>query len=551
MQVYIIGIGQCGTSVAFDVISNLTGFVKSKEVKSRPQDEGGATAASNDLLERMNENLAKKGSWRAQIAPWLDRIFGSEPGRKAFILPKIAIIDGNPNNFVKDAFSKFGGQIAAVEGGDDRYLRQLVKLIGETTVLGLGGWADGCANGLVGEAVATENLHGLQTGLGVDKQGNLNDGQAIFPVAVFLVVSSGGGATGSGGGVYLAQTDALLAQASKGAQANGPSHTILTNAIVLPSIKASSDNRTYALNAGRALARHGNMITATKEGNRSRRKPSSVILFSNPRDEGDSTALQRLNNYLAEFSIRLANFTFPGSVAGIARDIDTKELGFLRGKTSILAMSHLAQELWGSDALESTLVKHAFANLYESSVDKPHGLSVESVDDAHDPGSVLATASKAMVVLGVPPGFRGSLCVAKIIACLKEHCSSELVSGVGTFSYGSAKHLELTVFLRYRTMDACPLAMHFVNQYVGEAWDLDVDELSEREHIGIRAQRHEQDDKYAETFEAFETDVGELSHLMNVDAYVVHRPSKPRVAQASTSSQAAEPENQDRPEAGT
>ena len=97
-------------------------------------------------------------------------------------------------------------------------------------------------------------------------------------------------------------------------------------------------------------------------------------------------------------------------------------------------------------------------------------------------------------------------------------------------------------------MRACPLAMHFVRQYVGEEWDLDGDELPEREHIGTRARRHEEDDEYAETFEAFEADVSELSHSMNVDRYVVHRPSKRRVAQASASSQAAEPESRKPPE---
>ena len=52
-----------------------------------------------------------------------------------------------------------------------------------------------------------------------------------------------------------------------------------------------------------------------------------------------------------------------------------------------------------------------------------------------------------------------------------------MAAGVRSFAYGSAKHLELTVFLRYRYMVACPLAMHFVRQYVGEAWHVDADEM--------------------------------------------------------------------------
>lgn len=529
MQVYIIGIGQCGTSVAYDVIANLTGFVKSKDVKSRPPEAGGAVAASNDLLGRMDKDLAKTSVWKEHVTPWVRRVLGFDVtrGRRAFILPKIAIIDGNPNNFVKDAFGKFRNGVLVDEGDErnDKSLEQLVALIRDTTVLGFGAWADGCANGLVGEAVTTANLApaGLRRNLGVDDHGRLTQGDlAPFPVSVFLVVSSGGGATGSGGGAYLTQTGTLFSPAGTEAQVDGPNHAIVTHAIVLPSLEASSDNRKYALNAGRALARHSAKITVDGRHD----EPSSVILFSNAHDEGDGRALQRLNNYLSEFAIRVANFTFPGSVAGITRDVDTRELGFLRGKTCVLAMSHLAEELWGEVDLESTLVKRALADLYESSVDKPHGLSVESGEDEHDPTSVLATASSAMVVVGVPPTFQGPLKTTKVAECLKEHSGSKLRSGISSFSYGSAKHLELTVFLRYRCMDACPLAMHFVDQYVGESWDRETGESPETEHIKNRAGRNEQDDEYAETFEGFAKDFRELSGLLDFDAYVVHRPDE-------------------------
>ena len=531
MQVYIVGIGQCGTSVAYDVIANLTGFVKSKDVKSRPG-AGGAAAASNDLLKRMEQDLTKTNVWRAHVAPWVSRVFGFDAtrGRKAFILPKTAIIDGNPDNFVKDAFGKFANDVLANEENErnDLDLKQLVALIGNTTVLGLGAWADGCANSLVGEAVTTANLApaGLRDALGVDDNGQLTQGDlAGFPVSVFLVVSSGGGATGSGGGVYLTKAGTLLPPAGKRAQANdGPNHAIVTHAVILPSIEASSDNKKYALNAGRALARHKSAITATKAGGGSGEELSSVILFSNPRDEGDPQALQNLNNYLSEFAIRMANFTFRGSVAGITRDVDTRELAFLSGKTCVLAMSHLAEELWAEVDLESTLVERALADLYESSVDRPQGLSVESGGSEHDPTGVLATASSAMMIVGVPPKFEGSLKITKLVSCLKEHSGSKLKSGIGSFAYGSARHLELTVFLRYRTMDTCPLAVHFVDQYLGGTWDVDVDELPETEYIKMRANRDEHEDEYAETFEGFARDLHDLGGLLDFDAYVVHRP---------------------------
>lgn len=530
MQIYIVGIGQCGTSVAFDVISELTGFVKSKEVKTLPQKSGDVEAARNELQKRLNDDFTKTHIWRARIGFWLNRLLNGQKGRKAFILPKIAIVDGNPNNFVKDAFEKFSGavELTKQESGNEN-LEQLVGLIKSTRVQGLGQWKSGCANGVVGEAVVMANLQppALRTILGVDGRGNLggNDG-GLFPVSVFLVVSSGGGATGSGGGVYLAQSDALLEKRDARADTGPPSHTIVANAIVLPSIHASSDNRKYALNAGRALARHGNMITQGPEG--SSAKPSATILFSNPRDEGDSRALQQLNNYLAEFAIRVANFTFPGNVAAMARDVDERELRFLLRKTCVLAMSHLSQDDWYEGELEWKLVKRAFENVYESDTAKPYGLSVEdgshSKDECDGGGSVLSTASSAMVAIGVPPTFKKSLSIETINSRLRAHSGARL-SDIRTFAYGAGKNLELTVFLRYRTMSRCSLAMHFVNQYMGEEWDAGTDEVAETEHIAARAEGNDDD---AETFEELAADLDGLAGRLDFSRFMLGRPAKSR-----------------------
>ena len=526
MQIYIIGIGQCGTSMAFDVISELTGFVKSKEVKTLPQKGGDVDAARNELAKRLNEDFTK-ANWRTSISSWMSRLWGSQKGRKAFILPKIAIIDGNPNNFVKDAFSKFSGRLgSASPERRDEDLAQLVSLIRGTNVLGLGKWKSGCANGLVGEAVTAANLQplGLRQSLGVDGHGNLqsNNGNP-FPVSVFLVVSSGGGATGSGGGVYLAQSDALLSSQDDQTKTGPPNHTIVANAIVLPSIHASSDNRKYALNAGRALARHGNMITQGTEGKSS--KPSATILFSNPQNEGDPRALQRLNNYLAEFAIRVANFTFAGNVASIARDVDDRELRFLLRKTCVLAMSHLAQDDLYEGELESKLVERAFANIYESDTDKPRGLSVEDRErsDENSGESVLSTTSSAMVAIGIPPKFGQPLEIAKINRLLREHSGSQL-RDIRTFAYGSGKNLELTVFLRYRSMSKCSLAMHFVKQYVGEQWYADDGEELETEHIVARSEGVEDD---AETFEELAAELDVLSGTLDFGSFTVQRPAEP------------------------
>lgn len=529
MQIYIIGIGQCGTSVAFDVISELTGFVKSKEIKTLPQKGTDVEAARNELQKRLDEDFTK-ANWKASFSSWVSRLWNGEKGSKAFILPKIAIVDGNSNNFVKDAFNRFSGTVGLGESeGRDADLDQLVALIRGTNVLGLGPWQSGCANGLVGEAVTAANLpaQGLRTSLGVDGRGNLTDNDGIpFPISVFLVVSSGGGATGSGGGVYLAQSNALLAKEDDLTAAGPPNHTIVTNAIVLPSVRASSDNRKYALNAGRALARHGNMITQGAEDKSE--KPSATILFSNPQDEGDRRALQQLNNYLAEFAIRVANFTFPGNVASMARDVDDRELRFLLRKTCVLAMSHLVQDDWYEGDLETKLVGRAFVNMYESDVDKPYGLSVEDLSRSEGDGAAsgLSTASTAMVAIGVPPTFKKALSIAKINQLLREHSGSPL-SDIRTFAYGARENLELTVFLRYRSMRKCALAMHFVRQYIGEQWESQAGEMLETEYIGARA---EGDDGDSEAFEELAADLEALGGGLNFGGFTLRRPAESRAA---------------------
>lgn len=529
MQIYIIGIGQCGTSVAFDVISELTGFVKSKEVGTLPEKGRDVDAARNELEKRLNEDFTK-ANWKATIRLWLSRLWNNQRGRKAFILPKIAIIDGNPNNFVKDAFAKFSGTIGL--GKDERRtedLEQLISLIRGTNVLDLGDWRSGCANGLVGEAVTAANLpaQGLRKTLGVDGRGNLTDDDGIpFPVSVFLVISSGGGATGSGGGVYLTRSDALLAKEDDPTAAGPPNHTIITNAIVLPSVHASLDNRKYALNAGRSLARHGNMITQGADGKSE--TPSATILFSNPRNEGNPQALQQLNNYLAEFAIRVANFTFPGNVATIARDVDDLELTFLRRKTSVLAMSHLVQDDWYEGDLEAKMAKRAFVNMYESDVDKPYGLSVEDLSRSEGDGAAsgLSTTSTAMVAIGVPPTFKKSLSIGKINGLLREHSGSPLPD-IRTFAYGARESLELTVFLRYRSMGRCALAMHFVRQYLGEQWQSQADEVPETEHVVARA---EGDDDDSEPFEDLAAELDRLGGRLNFGGFTLRRPAESRAS---------------------
>lgn len=528
MQIYIVGIGQCGTSVALDVLAELTGFVRSKDLPSSLR-EGAATVASNELAERLHKDLARTHTWKVRVAPWLARAWRRPSGRRAFNLPKVAIIDGGPAKSVKEALEEFARTVAETMGGGEGW-GQLVDLIAGTKVIGCDRWADDCANGVVGEALAAANLRpdALRNDLGVDDRGRLTgEGK---PVSIFLVVSSGGVARGSGCGVYLSKTDALLSSSNGRAQANPRGAAFVANAIVLPSIQASSDDRKSALNAGRALARHCNMIAADGKPNR----PAATILFSNPPHEADSRASQRLNDYMAEFAIRIANFASPCDAGHIACDVDEGELGFLLGKTSVLAMSHLAQDDWAGGGLGAQLVERAFANVYEGDGDEPHGLSVEEFSRPEEDGaaSLLSGASSAMVAIGVPSAFKDPLSIAEINGRLRAHSGSSLGVGIRTFAYGAERNLELTVFLRYRRMSACPLAMHFVRQYVGGDSNAEGDSVREVDYISARAQ---QDDDYAEVFEEFAADIAGLDGAVDVGMHWLRRPASRGHAPRATS----------------
>ena len=357
MQIYIIGIGQCGTSIAFDVISQLTGFTKSKEVTSSPQ-QGGSEAAGNELLRLLNRDLGNRERWQGQLKAWVDRLVNPASPSKTFVQPQIAIIDGNPDNFVKDAFEKFRGVLPGKDP-EDGDIKRLADLINGTQVLDLGNWNNGCANGVVGETVASLKLPGkqLRASLGINQLGALSNDSIVLPVRMYLVISSAGGATGSGGGAYLGQSDAIADR--------DPRSPLVLNALVLPSVQSSADNPKYALNAGRALARYANVIVPKEDEAVTHRK-SSAVLFSNPPNEGDPAALQTLNDYMAEFSIRLANFTFAGNVARMTRDLDPGELtSFLDGKVSVLGMSCLATG-WEEGKVERRLVGKAFEGILNS-----------------------------------------------------------------------------------------------------------------------------------------------------------------------------------------
>lgn len=87
-------------------------------------------------------------------------------------------------------------------------------------------------------------------------------------------------------------------------------------------------------------------------------------------------------------------------------------------------------------------------------------------------------------------------------------------AGVRTFSYGSAKDLEFTMLLRYRRLNACPLARHFMERYADPAeLELAAGDMAEFEYLQRRA---EGDDDYAELFEEI---VGDLEKLRGIDGF--------------------------------
>ena len=470
MQTYIIGIGQCGSSITLDMIARLTGFTKSKEIASRPQ-EHGSKAATNELLNKLMSDYQKR-NWLGNIADTLKRFFGldGDPGGAILVDPRFAIIDGNQDNYVKNAFSVFQNQLTNPSDDLTPLQRYLVDLILGAQVLGLGNRDNGCANGIVGEAVVSEELQAgqLRNKLGTNQAGFLllpnGNGRTGVRVRLFFIVSSAAGGTGSGGSAHLAN-DAVLdrSQSDRG--------SLAVNLVVLPNIETSAFNPRYALNAGRFLSR--SCGTVFRKGQADQR-PFSSVLFSNPSNEGNFRQLQLLNDYMVEFMMRCANFSFLGNVARVGRDMDpTEVVTFMEGKCIVLAMNQLDRSAQDSPDLETDLVKPAFANIFEETMTesnmKARGVSVErhveSPDGDEATVDVLAQCTRALFVVGIPPKFNRSIDLPKIQRLIQKYSGSSLSSGISAYSYGSLEDLEITIMLRFPSLDKNPLARHFVRRY--------------------------------------------------------------------------------------
>lgn len=468
MRTYIIGVGQCGTSIALDLISSVTNFTKSKEINSRPQ-EHGSTAATNELLGRLRSDYAKP-KWTRRFLDTVNQLFGLDGDVKGGLLvdPELALIDGNQENYVKNAFSVFKKDLTSPVEEVTRLQRYLVELILGTRVLDLKGWNRGCVYGTIGEAVVKEALpiRDLRSALEIDDGGRLSArGQGddgLARVRIFFVVASAGGGTGSGGSSWLG-SGAILEKS------DATQGSLVANLIVLPSFEASALNPRYALNAGRLLAR-ASAIMYEKGG--ANAKPFSSVLFSNPNNEGDFQKLQVLNNYIVEFILRCANFSYVGNVARAARDLDPQELiSFMDGKSVVIGMSHLDVSQWSSSDLWSELVGPAFVDLFSETGDgvdqKPRGLSVERSlpSEKGDDCDVLAHSTAALVVLGIPPKFGVAVDVPRIASLILELSGSSMRGGVFAYSYGSLADLEITVMLRFPAVRKNPLAAHFIRRY--------------------------------------------------------------------------------------
>lgn len=476
MQTYVIGIGQCGSSITLDVISTLTGFTKSKQISATPS-VGASQKATNELLERFRSDYNDRGLFRRWMMEVRRRIERAGDDGDVFVDPEFAIIDGNEDNYVKNAFELFRGDLTMEDCASDDFTkrqRYLAGLILDTTVFDLSNHGNGCAHGIVGEAVTSSSLRAtaLQSRLGVTNAGlaKSDDGRTSrLPVRIFFVVASAGGGTGSGGSAYLAGNGTILHHAK------AKMDSIVANVVVLPSVQASNSNPPYALNTGRLLARSAGVIRLA-DSNPDERN-FSTILFSNPPHEGDSKELQLLNDYIVEFMKRCSNFSFPANVARIARDCDPRELcNYLRGKCSVLAMNALEWE-GDSDEFEEALVRPAFSDIYESGKggrsQKPFGLSVERDIDAPNGGSehtvnVLKTTTNVAVVIGIPKNFDGPLDLARIEELIRDGSGAPL-RGVRFYSYGSLEEVEITMMFRFRRMEDNPLAAHFVAKYACDA----------------------------------------------------------------------------------
>jgi hypothetical protein len=405
MKIKMIGLGQCGSFVVYDVIAHLFNQKTSKDIRTVQQSHWKHDFGQTRL------------QWKTGTSEGMMNLKRYFKDLNIPDLPQFYVIDGNRNNAVIDGLQ--GHEIN----------NQLAPLQVLANPLILSKRNNGCYLGQVGEFVFRQEKESSSV------TNVFNKLKSTKQVDINAIVFAGGGGSGSGGvpifNKELYSKDSLL-----------------FNLMVLPPHYIS--DRRQMWNAGRCIMRLARIA-----------KQTSLLLFSNLSESLDDQFC--VNQYICNLILRLAHFGYPGNLPRGATDADKKDLQvFFSGKPAFVGMSSLNKDEPSDEDLER-MVEQTFAQRGKQS---DYGLSVVLPDKAIEQRQ-FSQIKKVMIVIGLPPNYVENSKLINIIrqAVAKRLYTNPDKLDCCAYSYTSRDQIELTVFCRHNSYPSSFLLDKFLKSY--------------------------------------------------------------------------------------
>jgi cell division GTPase FtsZ len=397
MKIKLIGIGQCGSLVVYDVLAYLLDQKESKELRSQV-----GISPFKRWLSKVKDILVK--IFKLRFSSDIKDFF---TGQKVANMPSFYVIDGNKNNAMIDGLLK-------IENTQKQRIDELKMRVRSASLTNRN---NGCSYGPIGEYVFR-------------KEREENGNKAISQLEMHeyfdmnFVIFAGGGGSGSGGAVVINDE-------------KRHHESLLVNLIVLPQLYNSAMRLKW--NTGRCIMR----LMAFQ-------KFDAIFLFNNFSD--DLSDRQSVNDFIRELVIRCANFSYPSNLPTIGTDIDKKDLqGFFSGNPIVIGMSNTERQYCNEQDLRE-LVDRALRNRVRGAGGE--GLSIKLYKDFKD--EFLAAIKKVLIVVGIPRNYKidpnFSYFVKDRVAEILKRPLHKIDCEV--FSYGSVNKLELTIFFRHNSCRA-------------------------------------------------------------------------------------------------
>jgi hypothetical protein len=440
MKIKLIGLGQCGSFVVYDVIAYLFDLDESsKTIKATPQSQW------KRFISRSTSKLNSRGaSWKLSMKKFFT-------GLKTPDIPEFFVIDGNRKNAVVDGL---------LGEGINKKLGPLQVLVAALTLTNRN---NGCHLGQVGEYVFCKEKEIFTTSK------MFNRLKTSEQIEINTLVFAGGGGSGSGGAPALNKELCDGGLRNKDTLLKDP---LLINILVMPPLSIA--DRKQRWNTGRCIMRLSKI-----------HKQNALLLFSNLSESLNDQYY--VNRYISKLIVRLANFGYTGNVPKVATDIDRKDLkAFFSGKPAFVGMSSLGKDKDEPSQTEiETMVEQALAprkpqatETQETNEDNISGLSIEATGVLEK--MIFQPIKMVMIVIGLTPKYVGKVDIVDIV---KQKVAKKLDTDPSkldcrAYSYTSPSEIELTIFFRNSDY-LSPHLYYFLNSYL--EWY--VDETLESEYL--------------------------------------------------------------------